>query len=210
MAVHARDGSAADRHRRVRARRARAASACRAGVGMQPPAAALPASVLRLGLRRRLLRLPVGRGARRRRLRGVRRGRRSVRSGRSRARLRRFIYSSGNSIEPSAAYRAFRGRDAAHRADAAPARPARRSLRVVAERSVSVRGYACATGSTSLPKFSPLKSLSSASGKCVEARDDVLAALHTAVLQVAGELGDRLRDSGRRSRTPPCLPCARG
>ncbi|HKW82451.1 MAG TPA: M3 family metallopeptidase, partial [Burkholderiaceae bacterium] len=26
------------------------------------------------------------------------------------ARLRRFIYSSGNSIEPSEAYRAFRGR----------------------------------------------------------------------------------------------------
>ena len=44
---------------------------------------------------------------------------------RSRARLRRFIYSSGNSIEPGAAYRAFRGRAAGARADAQAARPAR-------------------------------------------------------------------------------------
>ena len=34
-------------------------------------------------------------------------------------RLARFIYSSGNSIEPGAAYRAFRGRAADARADAA-------------------------------------------------------------------------------------------
>jgi peptidyl-dipeptidase Dcp len=51
----------------------------------------------------------VGRGARRRRLRGLRRSRQPVRRGR-RQRLFRFIYSSGNSIEPGAAYRAFRGR----------------------------------------------------------------------------------------------------
>ena len=99
----------AGRRRRLRARRARAARPA-AGRRPEPPAAALPAPVLRLGLRRRLLRLPVGRGARRRRLRGLRRGRRSVRRGGRASGCVRFIYSSGNSIEPGAAYRAFRGR----------------------------------------------------------------------------------------------------
>ena len=47
----------------------------------EPSPDALPAPVLGLGLRRRLLRLPVGRGARRRRLRGLRRSRRPVRCG---------------------------------------------------------------------------------------------------------------------------------
>ena len=50
-----------------------------------PPAAALPAPVLGRRLRGRLLRLPVGRGARRRRLRRLRRGGRPVRPRASRS-----------------------------------------------------------------------------------------------------------------------------
>jgi hypothetical protein len=52
--------------------------------------------------------------------------------------------------------------------------------------------YFSATCSTSLPKFSPLKSLSSVSGRC-RSGDDVFLALHAPVLQVARELldGDR-------------------
>jgi peptidyl-dipeptidase Dcp len=49
------------------------------GRGPEPPVAALPAPVLGLQLRRGLLRLPVGGGARRRRLRCLRRGRQPVR-----------------------------------------------------------------------------------------------------------------------------------
>jgi hypothetical protein len=52
--------------------------------GHEPPAGALPAPVLRLGLCRGLLRLPVGRGARCRRLRGLQGGRRPLRPGRGR------------------------------------------------------------------------------------------------------------------------------
>jgi hypothetical protein len=58
-------------------------------------------------------------------------------------------------------------------------------------------GQASATSRTSLPKFSPLKSFSSASGKVLEAANDVLAALHPPVLQVARHLGDRDRIARR-------------
>ena len=75
-----------------------------------PPAAALPAHLLGRRLRRRLLQLPVVRGARRRRLQGVRGGRRRVRSARSRKRLRDHVYAAGGARDPSEAYRAFRGR----------------------------------------------------------------------------------------------------
>jgi peptidyl-dipeptidase Dcp len=72
MAAHSR--RAAGRHRRVRAGRTGAAR-CARGRRAEPPAHAFPAPVLRLGLCGRVLRLPVGRGARRRRLRRVPRGR---------------------------------------------------------------------------------------------------------------------------------------
>ena len=80
MAVHARTSSEPiDVVAFERAELERHRPAC--GRRRQPPPGPLPASVLRLELRRRLLRLPVGRGARRRRLRCLRRSRRSVRPG---------------------------------------------------------------------------------------------------------------------------------
>ena len=75
-------------------------------------------------LRRRLLRLPLGRGARRRRLRGLRRSRRSVRSARSRAASAVHLFVGQLDRARCRVPRLPRPRRAA-RADAAPARPAR-------------------------------------------------------------------------------------
>ena len=81
-----------------------------AEVGVNASPAPLPAPLLGR-LCRRVLFLPVGGSARRRRLRCLRRGRQPFDAEVAR-RLARFIYSSGNSIEPGEAYRAFRGRAA--------------------------------------------------------------------------------------------------
>ena len=61
--------------------------------------------------------LPVGRGARRGRVRGLRQAGDPFDPVVA-ARLQRFIYSAGNSLEPGAAYRAFRGPRTGGRADA--------------------------------------------------------------------------------------------
>ena len=78
MAIACADDERAGRRRRLRACRARAARPA-TGRRHQPPAGPFPAPLLGR-LRSRLLRLSLGRGARRRRLRSVRRGRRSIRS----------------------------------------------------------------------------------------------------------------------------------
>ncbi len=110
------------RHRRVRTRRARPHRP--AGRRRhEPPPAAFPAPVRRLRLCGRLLRVPVGRSARGRRLRGLRRGRRPVRSGGRGAPAplhllgRRFARAVGGVPGVSRPH-------TADRADAAPARPA--------------------------------------------------------------------------------------
>ena len=70
--------------------------------------------------------------------------------------------------------------------------------------------YAGATCSTSLPKFSPLKSLSSVSGKAATPRRPRLPC--SSCGRPSGSRPSRRSPggSGRRSRTRRCLPCARG
>jgi hypothetical protein len=80
----------------------------------------------RFRLCRGLLRVPVGRGAGRRRLRGLHRGRQPLRPGGGGA-PEAHIYSSGNSVEPARGLRcAFRGRAGHGAAAAEEARAARR------------------------------------------------------------------------------------
>ena len=83
-----------------------------AGNRPAPPPGAFPASVRRQRLCRRILRLSVGRGARRRRFRRLR-PRPATRSIRRWRRGCKAIYSAGDTADPMELYRAFRGREPA-------------------------------------------------------------------------------------------------
>jgi peptidyl-dipeptidase Dcp len=76
------------------------------------PPHALPAPVFGRRLRRRVLRLHVGRSPRRRRVRRVSSKRATPSTRETADRLKRYVYSAGNTIEPKDGYAAFRGRAA--------------------------------------------------------------------------------------------------
>jgi len=102
-------GSGRRGHRRVRdggARAHRHAARDRDA----PPPAAFRAPLRERGVCRRLLRVHVGRGAGRRRLRRISSSRKPF-DATVAERLLRYVYSSGATRDPSEAYRAFRGRD---------------------------------------------------------------------------------------------------
>ena len=91
------------------------------------------------------------------------------------ARLRRFIYSAGDSLEPSAGVPGVSRPHAADRADAAPARPARgRDL------SGSAARFRLGDLEDELAEVLAVEELQQRSGKFSRPRDDVLAALHAA------------------------------
>ncbi len=100
---------AAGRSVRVRGRSAAAPGPARGG-RPEPPAGAFPAPVLGLRLCRGLLRLPVGRGARRRRLRCLHRGRQPVRPARRRGDCTATSIPAATASSRAPPIAAFRGR----------------------------------------------------------------------------------------------------